>query len=158
MVSVISPTLCFPFFDGTTCDKVLHKAVSINPGQEDLRNYTYVLGSLYTLQIAIIRPLFRFLAFGCQTKRAAIVDTHRIRELYGNAIIVMEDMLRLWLAIAALGAYISIKAIYRLYFHPLSHIPGPKLAACSHLYEFYYNVILSGKFLFEMERMHQKYG
>ncbi|KAK1254750.1 hypothetical protein MKX08_008745 [Trichoderma sp. CBMAI-0020] len=70
----------------------------------------------------------------------------------------MEDMLRLWVAMAALGAYISIKTIYRLYFHPLSHIPGPKLAACSHLYEFYYNVLLSGKYLFEMDKMHQQYG
>lgn len=70
----------------------------------------------------------------------------------------MEDSLRLWLAITALGAYICIRTVYRLYFHPLSHIPGPKLTACSHLYEFYYNVIQPGKFLFEIEKMHQKYG
>ncbi|KAM0262153.1 hypothetical protein ACHAQJ_001896 [Trichoderma viride] len=70
----------------------------------------------------------------------------------------MEDILRLWLAIAALSAYISIRTIYRLYFHPLSHIPGPKLTACSHLYEFYYNVIRPGQFLFEIEKMHQQYG
>ncbi|PTB37642.1 uncharacterized protein TrAFT101_005480 [Trichoderma asperellum] len=71
---------------------------------------------------------------------------------------MLGDLLRLWVVITALGAYISIRTIYRLYFHPLSHIPGPKLAACSHLYEFYYNVILSGKYLFEMEKMHQQYG
>lgn len=71
---------------------------------------------------------------------------------------MLEDILRLWIAITALGAYISIKTIYRLYFHSLSHIPGPKLAACSHLYEFYYNVVLGGKYLFEMEKMHQQYG
>ncbi|KAL7927023.1 benzoate 4-monooxygenase cytochrome P450 [Trichoderma austrokoningii] len=71
---------------------------------------------------------------------------------------MLEDLLRLWVAGAALGTYITVRTIYRLYFHPLAHIPGPKLAACSHLYEFYYNVLLSGQYLFEMERMHQKYG
>lgn len=91
-------------------------------------------------------------------QQTVTIDKHRISKVYENSIIMTGDILRLWVAIVALGAYISIKAIYRLYFHPLSHIPGPKLAACSHLYEFYYNVILSGKFLFEMERMHQKYG
>ncbi|RFU72541.1 benzoate 4-monooxygenase cytochrome p450 [Trichoderma arundinaceum] len=56
----------------------------------------------------------------------------------------MEDMLRLWIALAGFGVYISLRIIYRLYFHPLSHIPGPKLTACTHLYEFYYNVIHVG--------------
>ncbi|KAL7796737.1 cytochrome P450 [Trichoderma ceciliae] len=70
----------------------------------------------------------------------------------------MEDMLRLWLAITGLGAYICLRTVYRLYFHPLSHIPGPKLTACTHLYEFFYNVIRPGMFLFEIEKMHQQYG
>lgn len=91
--------------------------------------------------------------------RSLIVDTRRLREVYElNTITMLGDLLRLWVVITALGAYISIRTIYRLYFHPLSHIPGPKLAACTHLYEFYYNVILSGKYLFEMEKMHQQYG
>jgi hypothetical protein len=70
----------------------------------------------------------------------------------------MEDTFRLWLAIGALSTYVCVKTIYRLYFHPLSHIPGPKLTACSYLYEFYYNIIRPGQFLFEMEKMHQQYG
>lgn len=99
--------------------------------------------------------------FGVSTssaQQATIFGAFRIRDLYENTIIMLEDLLRPWVSIAALGAYISIRTIYRLYFHPLSHIPGPKLAACSHLYEFYYNVILSGKYLYEMEKMHQQYG
>ncbi|RAH69896.1 putative cytochrome P450 oxygenase [Aspergillus aculeatinus CBS 121060] len=51
-----------------------------------------------------------------------------------------------------------LRSIYRLYFDPLHHIPGPKLAAISHLYEFYYDVIRDGMFVWEIERMHQRYG
>lgn len=51
-----------------------------------------------------------------------------------------------------------LRSIYRLYFDPLHHIPGPKLAAISHLYEFYYDVIREGMFVWEIERMHQRYG
>ncbi|KAL4876358.1 cytochrome P450 [Aspergillus karnatakaensis] len=54
--------------------------------------------------------------------------------------------------------YIAGLAIYRLYFHPLSHIPGPKLAAITHGYEFYFNVIKGGLFIWEVERMHKVYG
>ena len=48
--------------------------------------------------------------------------------------------------------------VYRLYFSALSHIPGPPIAAVTGLYEFYYNCILGGKYGFEIERMHQRYG
>lgn len=49
-------------------------------------------------------------------------------------------------------------AIYRLYHHPLAQFPGPKLAALSYWYEFYFDGVLQGKYVFEVERMHQKYG
>jgi cytochrome P450 len=54
--------------------------------------------------------------------------------------------------------YFVVQSIYRLYFHPLSKIPGPKLAAISHLYEFYYDVIKGGMFLFRIEKIHEQYG
>ncbi|RDA82760.1 hypothetical protein CP532_2030 [Ophiocordyceps camponoti-leonardi (nom. inval.)] len=54
--------------------------------------------------------------------------------------------------------YIAGKIIYRLYFHPLRKFPGPKLAAISSLPEFYFNVIKGGMFIWELERMHKKYG
>lgn len=50
------------------------------------------------------------------------------------------------------------KAIYNLYLHPLRRFPGPKVAAASHLYEFYWSVIRDGEFTWEIERMHKKYG
>lgn len=51
-----------------------------------------------------------------------------------------------------------VRTIYRLYFDPLHHIPGPKLAAITHLYEFYHDVIRGGLFIWEIEKMHREYG
>lgn len=53
---------------------------------------------------------------------------------------------------------LTLRTVYHLYFHPLSKFPGPKLAAATFLYEFYYDVIKSGMYIWEIERMHEKYG
>ncbi|BCS17346.1 cytochrome P450 [Aspergillus puulaauensis] len=64
-----------------------------------------------------------------------------------------------YLAIPALvAAFYLTRTIYRLYFHPLSKFPGPKLTAATGLVEIYYDVIRGGKFLWEIEKMHEKYG
>ncbi|KAK6065107.1 cytochrome p450 [Seiridium cupressi] len=48
--------------------------------------------------------------------------------------------------------------IYRLYFSPLAKFPGSRLAAATSWYEFYYDWWLDGRFVFEVERLHNKYG
>ncbi|XRM37371.1 hypothetical protein ABZX51_000846 [Aspergillus tubingensis] len=48
--------------------------------------------------------------------------------------------------------------LYRLYLSPLAKFPGPRLAAATGLYEFYYDVIRDGQFVWHIERLHQKYG
>jgi hypothetical protein len=58
---------------------------------------------------------------------------------------------------AALLYFVSL-VIYRLYFHPLRHIPGPRLAAATGWYEFYYDVVGRGIFCWEIKRMHDVYG
>ncbi|KAJ5784893.1 uncharacterized protein N7503_010105 [Penicillium pulvis] len=63
----------------------------------------------------------------------------------------------LGLSAAALG-YVFLVAIYRLYLHPISKLPGPKLAAVTSLYGFYFNVVKGGRYLWEIEKMHKKYG
>ena len=65
--------------------------------------------------------------------------------------------------LSALGgaywAYWVVRAVYRIYFHPLSRYPGSKVAAASAAwYEWYWNFHQPGQLLFEIERQHQKYG
>lgn len=59
---------------------------------------------------------------------------------------------------ALVVGYIIYGAVYRLYLSPIAKFPGPKLAALTLWYEFYYDVILDGKYTWEIEKMHQKYG
>lgn len=61
-------------------------------------------------------------------------------------------------AVAALVAVGLATAIHRLYFHPLSEFPGPKLAALTTWYEGYYDIVHRGRYLWEIEKMHKKYG
>lgn len=65
------------------------------------------------------------------------------------------------LGLAAFGAgllYALSLAVYRLFFSPIAGFPGPKIAAVTSYYELYYDVIHQGKYLFEIEKMHDKYG
>ncbi|KAH8810970.1 cytochrome P450 [Xylogone sp. PMI_703] len=64
-----------------------------------------------------------------------------------------------WLHIISLFLLWRISVIvYRLWLSPLSSIPGPKLAAATLLYEFYYDAICLGKYTRKIESMHKKYG
>jgi len=54
--------------------------------------------------------------------------------------------------------YLVSLAFYRLYLSPISNFPGPKLAALSKWYEFYYEVVKKGQFSFHIQKLHQKYG
>ena len=63
---------------------------------------------------------------------------------------------------ALLGLYVVYKLLQALYnvspFHPLSGIPGPKLAAASYAPEFYHDVIRFGCYSKEIIKMHEQYG
>src|SRR5437762_12789508 len=54
--------------------------------------------------------------------------------------------------------YVVVGAIYRLYFSSIATFPGPTFTALTLWYEFYYDVITGGKFIWQIKRMHEKYG
>ena len=62
------------------------------------------------------------------------------------------------LASAVLIIYIVVGSIYRLYLSPICSFPGPKLAAVTLWYEFYYDVVLGGQYLFHLRDLHARYG
>lgn len=64
----------------------------------------------------------------------------------------------LWTAILILPLYLVALSMHRLYFSPLSHIPGPRLAALTKWYEAYYEIVLSGRYSFHIDHLHDIYG
>ena len=52
-------------------------------------------------------------------------------------------------------------SIYRLVLHPLSNVPGPKLAALTGWYESYFELFhkgLGGQYTFHIQKLHKTYG
>ncbi|KAK3984634.1 cytochrome P450 [Cladorrhinum sp. PSN332] len=65
------------------------------------------------------------------------------------------------LAAIAVPLYLLCLSIYRLYFHPLAGIPGPKFAAITGWYETYFELFhkgLGGQYTFHIRELHAKYG
>ena len=54
--------------------------------------------------------------------------------------------------------YLLSLGIYRLYFSPLAKFPGPRLAALTNWYEFYYELIQAGQFTSKIQELHKQYG
>lgn len=60
--------------------------------------------------------------------------------------------------VGAFAAYLVAASIYRLYFHPLSGFPGPKLAGLTWYYQGYYELLLDGGLIDQLEILHKQYG
>lgn len=60
--------------------------------------------------------------------------------------------------VSAAVIYVITVALYRLYFSPLTKFPGPKLAAVTSLYEFYYDIACEGTFFKKIQDLHTQYG
>ncbi|KXT07151.1 hypothetical protein AC578_2496 [Pseudocercospora eumusae] len=54
--------------------------------------------------------------------------------------------------------YLALLGIRRILFPHGPHIPGPLLARLTHLYEFYYDVVLGGQYIWAIQAMHETYG
>ncbi|KAI9459930.1 putative P450 monooxygenase [Lactarius psammicola] len=60
--------------------------------------------------------------------------------------------------LAAILNFSVWRIVYNLYFHPLSHFPGPKLAACSRLW-LAYRELIKGESLGDLRtQLHRQYG
>ncbi|KAJ5726581.1 cytochrome P450 [Penicillium malachiteum] len=62
-----------------------------------------------------------------------------------------------WTALSVF-AWTIYGAIWRLYLSPLAAFPGPKIVALTSWVEFYHDVVKKGTYMWEIEKMHQKYG
>jgi hypothetical protein len=54
--------------------------------------------------------------------------------------------------------YLLLRTALRLYYHPLTHFPGPKIAAATRWYEHFWAVYRRGRFEQQIERLHAEYG
>ena len=76
-----------------------------------------------------------------------------------DRLIVGLDGTRLAVSLTGLALLYHIGLFtYRLTFDPLAKFPGPKLAAATSWYEFYYDWWCEGQYVFEIKKMHDKYG
>ena len=71
-----------------------------------------------------------------------------------------ESLTSLCLLVLSIGLalYMLYSAIWRLYLSPIAHIPGPRFAVLTFWNEFYYDVILGGKYTWKLLEYHAKYG
>ena len=61
-------------------------------------------------------------------------------------------------ALVAIVFYTAYGAVYRLCLSPIAHFPGPKLAALTLWYEFYFDVVKRGSYVWKIQKMHETYG
>lgn len=79
-----------------------------------------------------------------------------------ESIIFLPDRGPVGILATLVAVFLAYRLLVLLYnispLHPLSSIPGPKLAAASYLPEFYYDVICLGKYTTKIREMHEQYG
>lgn len=75
----------------------------------------------------------------------------------------MLSIINSWQQLLTLNALLIILymiwgVIYRLYLCPVAKFPGPRWAAVTFWYEFYYDVVKRGKYVFKIRELHKHYG
>ena len=58
----------------------------------------------------------------------------------------------------AVAIYFLDSILHHLCLSPIAGFPGPKIAAATGWYEFYYEYFVNGTYYLEIEKMHQIYG
>nr|UWK20062.1 cytochrome P450 [Trichoderma albolutescens] len=76
-----------------------------------------------------------------------------------ESLLARDAQPKLFLVLVALAIMSTVtKWTYNLHLHPQSKVPGPRLAAMTGLYEFWFDVVLGGQYSAEIQRMHEAYG
>jgi hypothetical protein len=55
-------------------------------------------------------------------------------------------------------AYMGLRCLYNIFFHPLRKIPGPWMAAMTPLPDFWHDAVRKGNYIWEIQKMHKRYG
>ena len=63
-----------------------------------------------------------------------------------------------WTVVGLVADLTLYTVVQRLYFHPLSKVPGPKIAALTRWYEFYHDVVRDGTYVKYYPVLHAKYS
>ena len=81
-----------------------------------------------------------------------------ILSLYGaSALIATANKIKYFILFAS-AVYVVALVFYRLYFSSLARFPGPKLAAVTLWYEYYYDVVKRGRYTWKIAELHAQYG
>jgi hypothetical protein len=76
--------------------------------------------------------------------------------------VIRDDFSTAHIAASCLVIYFVIHRIYRAFYdltsHPLAHIPGPRLAAITYLYQTYYSLVGGSRFYIQIGKLHEKSG
>ena len=49
-------------------------------------------------------------------------------------------------------------AVYNVFFHPLAHVPGPKLAGATYLYQTCFSLVGGSRYYVKIKKLHEIYG
>lgn len=123
-----------------------------------VRIYTWLLFFLPAWRPATAKPLRNYLLSIFFLVRVLVLYKHSAKMLQDVDVFRGHLVTYLCLAAGLVALTFVGTCIYNVTLHPLAKIPGSKLAAMTGLYEFWFDVVCDGTYLWEIERMHQIYG
>ena len=116
----------------------------------------------------LLRKLSYFLANSSSLAALIVIGTQdRFKsnavEIAASLIMAIRDDFSIGqIALSGLIIYFVVHRIYRVSYdlkiHPLSHVPSPKLAAITYLYQTYYSLAGGSCFYIQIGKLHKKYG
>jgi hypothetical protein len=57
-----------------------------------------------------------------------------------------------------LVASLLYTVVYNVFFHPLAHIPGPKISGATNMYQTYLSLVGGSRYYIQIKRLHKIYG